>query len=104
MQKIKSKGNKSTEERLIIIFKNNNIKGWRRNYNLIGKPDFVFPIKKIVVFADGCFWHGHHCRNIVPKQNATYWNKKRQRNIERDKKVTHYLETKGWRVNTVLGM
>jgi len=98
MQKIKSKGNKSTEERLIIIFKNNNIKGWRRNYNLIGKPDFVFPIKKIVVFADGCFWHGHHCRNIVPKQNATYWNKKRQRNIERDKKVTHYLETKGWRV------
>jgi DNA mismatch endonuclease (patch repair protein) len=98
MQKIKSKGNKSTEERLITLFKEHNIKGWRRNYHLKGKPDFVFPNKKIVVFADGCFWHGHHCRNIIPKQNASYWNKKRQRNIERDQKVTQDLATKGWTV------
>ncbi|WP_232827021.1 very short patch repair endonuclease [Chitinophaga deserti] len=96
MQKVKSKGNKSTEGRLLTIFKNNNIKGWRRNYPLKGNPDFVFPRKKLVVFTDGCFWHGHYCRNIVPKQNADYWNKKRQRNVDRDKEVIEYLKKKGW--------
>ncbi|NSL90217.1 DNA mismatch endonuclease Vsr [Chitinophaga sp. Mgbs1] len=96
MQKVKSKGNKSTEEKLLAILKKNNIKGWRRNYRLKGKPDFVFPHKKIVLFTDGCFWHGHHCRNIIPKQNATYWDKKRQRNIERDREVTEHLQKKGW--------
>lgn len=96
MRKVKSKGNLSTEQRLIIIFKANNIKGWRRNYAVKGKPDFVFPSKKIAVFADGCFWHGHHCRNIVPKQNADYWDRKRQRNIDRDNKVTADFESRGW--------
>lgn len=98
MQKVKSKGNKSTEEKLIEIFKQYEIKGWRRNYPVIGKPDFVFPDKKIVVFADGCFWHGHHCRNITPKQNWAYWDKKRRRNIQRDKDVTSNFENRGWTV------
>lgn len=96
MQKVKSKGNKSTEGKLLAIFKDNNIKGWRRNYPLKGKPDFVFLGKKIAIFTDGCFWHGHYCRNITPKQNADYWSKKRQKNIDRDKAVTEYLEFKGW--------
>lgn len=96
MRNVKSKGNKSTEERLIRIFKELGIKGWRRNYRLKGKPDFVFLYKRVVIFADGCFWHGHHCRNIIPKQNASYWDKKRQRNIERDSQITRDLEIKGW--------
>ena len=67
MSKIKSKGNKSTELALIKIFKSNNINGWKRNYPVIGKPDFVFLKKLIAVFADGCFWHGHNCRNVKPR-------------------------------------
>lgn len=98
MQKVKSKGNKSTENKLIQIFRDNGIKGWRRNYPAKGKPDFVFLKKKIVVFADGCFWHGHNCRNVVPKQNSDYWDKKRQRNIERDKKITELFVKRGWTV------
>ncbi len=98
MQKVKSKGNLSTEQRLIAIFKAYNIRSWRRNYPVKGKPDFVFPSKKIAVFADGCFWHGHHCHNIIPKQNAEYWDRKRQRNIDRDKKVTADFESRGWKV------
>jgi DNA mismatch endonuclease (patch repair protein) len=78
MRKIKSSGNKTTEYSLIKIFKQNRITGWRRNYPLLGKPDFVFPSKRIVIFTDGCFWHGHNCRNITPKQNQTYWNKKKK--------------------------
>jgi len=98
MRKVKDKGNKSTEQKLIDIFKANSIKGWRRHYPVKGKPDFVFPELKIAVFADGCFWHGHHCRNITPKQNAEYWRNKWQRNIERDKKVTQRFEQRGWTV------
>mgnify|MGYP001627383636 CR=1 FL=1 len=98
MKKVKSKGNKSTEQRLIQIFQDKNITGWRRNYPVKGKPDFVFLKKKIAVFADGCFWHGHHCRNITPKQNQEYWDKKRERNIQRDINITKYFEKRGWTV------
>lgn len=98
MRAVKSKGNKSTEERLIHFFRYNKISGWRRNYNLLGHPDFVFPKHKTVVFADGCFWHGHGCRNVSPSQNADYWKKKIQRNQERDKTITKALAKQGWEV------
>lgn len=98
MRAVKSKGNKSTEIKLIQIFKEYHIKGWRRNYKLLGKPDFVFPKLRIVIFADGCFWHGHGCRNIRPANNAEYWQRKIQRNVERDKRITKELEQKNWQV------
>lgn len=98
MRKVKSKHNQSTEMRLIAFFKVNGIKGWRRNYPLTGKPDFVFPKLKTVVFADGCFWHGHDCRNTRPEQNKEYWTKKRERNIRRDNEVTETLAQRGWNV------
>lgn len=98
MKKVKSNGNKSTEQKLIDIFKQNWIKGWRRNYLVKGKPDFVFPNRKIAVFADGCFWHGHHCRNITPKQNMEYWDKKKQRNIDRDKHINELFANRRWAV------
>ncbi|MDR1112415.1 MAG: very short patch repair endonuclease [Bacteroidales bacterium] len=52
---------KSTELKLIDIFKEQGIIGWQRGSKMKGKPDFVFPKLKIAVFADGCFWHGHKC-------------------------------------------
>lgn len=58
MRQVKSKKNKSTELRLIEIFKQNGITGWRRNYPVKGHPDFVFPKQKIAVFVDGCFGMG----------------------------------------------
>lgn len=96
MRAVKSKGNKSTEIRLLEVFKENKIIGWRRNYKLFGKPDFTFPKKKIVFFIDGCFWHGHNCRNTIPKDNADYWKKKVVKNQIRDIKVTETLTNKGW--------
>ncbi|NUQ25511.1 MAG: DNA mismatch endonuclease Vsr [Saprospiraceae bacterium] len=98
MRQVKSNRNKSTEMRLIAFYKANGIKGWRRNYHLIGKPDFVFPKLKIAIFADGCFWHGHDCRNTRPEQNKEYWVKKRERNVMRDQEVTDTLTRKGWSV------
>lgn len=46
MRKVKSKKNKSTELRLIDIFKQNGITGWKRNYPVKGHPDFVFLKRK----------------------------------------------------------
>lgn len=98
MRAVKSNGNKSTELKLIQIFKNHNIKGWRRNYPLFGRPDFVFPKLRIAVFVDGCFWHGHNCRNVKPSDNFEYWEDKISKNIQRDKSVSEKLQLKNWRV------
>ena len=88
MKAVKSKGNKSTEIKLIEIFRLHHITGWRRNSNLAGHPDFIFPKNQIAVFADGCFWHGHNCRNVTPSENAEYWQNKIKRNKARDKAIT----------------
>lgn len=98
MKSVKSSRNTSTEQKLINEFKLNNITGWRRNYKLFGKPDFVFPHLKKVVFTDGCFWHGHDCRNTKPKSNKRYWANKIERNKNRDKMVNKILKQKGWDV------
>jgi DNA mismatch endonuclease (patch repair protein) len=98
MRQVKSSRNKSTELKLILFFKRHTIKGWRRNLKLVGKPDFVFPKAKTLIFVDGCFWHGHNCRNTKPKDNKEYWDNKILRNIERDKKVTEYHTSKGFLV------
>lgn len=98
MRHVKSSGNRSTEVRMIEFFKAHGIKGWQRNYRIYGKPDFVFRKQKTAVFLDGCFWHGHDCRNTRPAQNAEYWQKKRARNMARDADVTEHLEKLGWTV------
>jgi len=98
MASVKSRNSKSTELRFISIIKDKGITGWRRNYMLTGKPDFVFPRLKIAVFLDGCFWHGcpSHCR--MPSSNINYWNKKIEKNKIRDKKIAKALKMKGWQV------
>jgi len=98
MRKVKSDRNRSTELKLIVFFRSNGIKGWRRNYKLFGKPDFVFLKIKTAVFVDGCFWHGHDCRNTKPQTNQDYWQKKIARNRKRDRMVSKTLKLRGWRV------
>lgn len=98
MSAVHSKQNKTTELRLIEIFKEHKITGWRRNYKVKGHPDFVFLDKKIAIFVDGCFWHGHDCRNTHPSDNQDYWQKKRERNIRHDKEITALFESRGWTV------
>ena len=98
MQQVRSKNNKTTELKLIQIFKDSHITGWKRNYPVKGHPDFVFLYKKIAVFVDGCFWHGHNCRNTQPSNNAEYWRKKQERNIRHDLEITALFEQRGWNV------
>ena len=98
MKANKRRGNKSTELKLIEIFRKNGIKGWRRNYKLFGSPDFVFLKKRTAIFTDGCFWHGHDCRNTKPSTNIDYWQKKIESNKKHDRFVDDTLKTKNWDV------
>lgn len=98
MRRVKSTGNKSTEGKLIHFFQENHITGWRRHYKVIGHPDFVFMREKIAVFVDGCFWHGHNCRNITPADNSEYWAQKQKRNRQHDLDITALFESRGWTV------
>lgn len=98
MSSIRSKNNKSTELKLIKIFREYGITGWRRNYSVKGHPDFVFLQKKIAVFVDGCFWHGHKCINRVPGENTEYWERKFKYNKSHDKKINKLFKLRGWKV------
>lgn len=98
MSRIRGSGNKGTELRLIEIFRAHGITGWRRGSRLPGKPDFVFPTRKLAVFVDGCFWHGCPRHATRPKTNAAFWLAKLARNRARDRAVGRLLRRRGWRV------
>lgn len=98
MSRIRSRGNKATELRLMSIFRQYGIKGWRRNQKIFGKPDFIFRQKRLAVFVDGCFWHGCPQHAKMPKSNKTFWSCKITANKNRDRQVMRNLRIAGWRV------
>lgn len=98
MSRIRSKGNASTELKMVQLLDKNKIQGWQRDYKLLGKPDFVFENERIAVFIDGCFWHGCPKCFQMPKSNTEYWQEKIHKNKLRAKKVNKELELQGWKV------
>lgn len=65
------------------------------------KADMVFTRARVVVFIDGCFWHGCPEHFIPPKNNAEWWAAKIQANRERDTRSRNELLSRGWRVVSV---
>ena len=67
---------------------------------IMGKPDIVFKGKKVAVFCDSEFWHGYdwNNKNKEIKTRREFWIPKIERNMERDREVTEYLEANGWTV------
>jgi len=98
MSRIRGKGNKDTELAMIQILRKSHISGWRRNQAILGKPDFIFPTKKVALFVDGCFWHSCPKHANKPKNNQEFWREKLQKNKDRDKFVTRELQKMGWKV------
>ncbi|MFC3212228.1 very short patch repair endonuclease [Planomicrobium okeanokoites] len=71
----------------------------RRNVkSLFGKPDFAIKRYRIVIFIDSCFWHVCPLHGNRPKNNQEFWEKKLNRNIERDKEVTTYYLKENWNI------
>ena len=98
MSRVRSKHNQATELKLAALLRTHGITGWRRNSKLFGKPDFVLSKKRIAVFVDGEFWHGHPVRGQIPKTNSAFWNEKIRRNKRRDLLVNRTLRDRGWTV------
>lgn len=71
---------------------------YRVKSKLPGKPDIVFPKRKLAVFVDGCFWHGCLIHGTKPETNAEFWQTKIKVNMERDLRVTSQLTDMGWTV------
>ena len=108
MSRIRNKDTKPEELVRKYLFS----KGFRYRKNdarLPGKPDIVlpkykadiaFPGRKVAIFVNGCFWHGHTgCRYFVwPKNNSEFWRKKIIGNIARDQKNYELLRELGWHV------
>ncbi len=71
---------------------------YRKNVKeLPGKPDIVFSKSKIIIFADGDFWHGKNFEKWR-KKIPSFWRKKIASNIERDRKQNKILKKQGYRV------
>jgi DNA mismatch endonuclease (patch repair protein) len=101
MAKIKSAGCKSTEASLARLLRREKLSGWRRQSRLDGRPDFIFPARRVAIFVDGCFWHGCPRCYRRPGSRREYWDAKVARNRARDKTVNRLLRRKGWRVTRV---
>ena len=65
---------------------------------LAGKPDMVLPRFRAVIFAHGCFWHGHDCHLFkMPSTRRDFWQAKIDRNREVDVRNQSQLADAGWR-------
>ena len=58
----------------------------------------MFRKERVVIFVDGCFWHGCPKHGTTPLNNRAFWFKKLTRNKDRDRLVTRALRQDGWRV------
>lgn len=75
---------------------------FRIHSKLPGKPDIVFLRKRVAIFVNGCFWHGHGCKlDHNPKTNVKFWSTKIEKNKIRDKNVAKELKSLGWEILTI---
>lgn len=99
MSRIRSKNTKPE----IIVRKFLYSLGYRYRLNvkkLPGKPDIVIRKYRIVIFINGCFWHGHEgypCF-VLPKTNTEWWRQKINRTQQRDVQHTEDLLKQNWNV------
>ena len=74
-------------------------KGYKiSSVKLFGSPDIVLKRKKIAIFVDGCFWHKCRKHYIQPKTKKSFWIKKINQNVKRDKIVNRTLRKNGWKI------
>lgn len=72
--------------------------GYRIHYRkIVGNPDICFVGRRVAVFVDGAFWHGHPDYFTFGKSGPR-WDEKIRRNRARDEHVNSVLAESGWRV------
>jgi DNA mismatch endonuclease, patch repair protein len=101
MESVASRGNRSTELAFAELLRQFRIWGWRRHVPILGHPDFAFRDKRVLVFLDGCFWHGCPRCYRAPVANRDYWRKKVVGNRLRDRRQRRLLRLRGWTVLSI---
>ncbi len=97
MSRIRGKDT-SPEMKIRKLLFSKGIRGYRITSKLPGKPDIVFPRKRVAVFIDGCFWHKCPVHFQEPDTRKEFWMGKIDRNVERDQVINRKLEEAGWKV------
>ena len=71
--------------------------------DLPGKPDIVLPRHWKAIWVHGCFWHCHRgCRRATRlATNVEFWERKIEKNMERDARVREEIEELGWSTLTI---
>lgn len=100
------RGSNTLPERLVEKFlRRHGIRFRRHDRRLPGTPDIVVRRARVVIFVNGCFWHGHcRCRRSkLPSTRRKFWADKIEANRKRDERVRRALRRRGWKVLTVWG-
>jgi DNA mismatch endonuclease (patch repair protein) len=62
------------------------------------KADVMWKGLRLVVFIDGCFWHGCPVHATWPRANQEWWARKLEGNVRRDRRNDGELAARGWAV------
>jgi DNA mismatch endonuclease Vsr len=74
------------------------VRGWRCHVRAVfGTPDLAWPGRKVAIFVDSAWWHGHPSR-WTPGYHPRRWDEKIEQNRRRDLEVNRRLEREGWSV------
>jgi DNA mismatch endonuclease, patch repair protein len=66
--------------------------------DLRSRADIVLGPVRVAVYVDGCFWHSCPEHGTKPKANSDWWERKLDRNRERDRETDRVLRENGWEV------
>lgn len=100
------RGSNTLPERLVEKFlRRYRIRFRRHDRQLPGTPDIIIPQFHVVIFVNGCFWHGHRgCRRSrLPSTRRKFWTDKIRANRKRDERVRRALRRRRWTVLIVWG-
>ena len=102
MSRIRAKDTKPELVVRKILFKN----GYRyrlHSNRVVGRPDIIFEKRKKIIFVHGCFWHRHaNCKySTLPKTNKSFWKRKFDDNVRRDKYVREQLLEMGYELMVI---
>ncbi|MGK3137022.1 DNA mismatch endonuclease Vsr [Pantoea sp. CTOTU46764] len=87
------------EQRIALILRDRGFSYRVQDKALPGRPDFVLPAEKAIIFVHGCFWHRHHCYLFkMPATRTEFWSGKINSNVERDRRYVEQLREGGWKV------
>lgn len=73
------------------------VRGYRlHRRDIAGRPDLAWLGRRVAVFVDGAFWHGHP--DYYHGQSGPFWDEKIAKNRARDARVDAELRAAGWTV------